>query len=256
MSRKNRRSNATAKAAAQLHLQTTTTEHHRTKKNWTIHDLRPVAPMNESQRLFMSEFIQGQNVLATGSAGTGKTYLACYLALQELLGSKDSQYDKIIIIRSAVPSRDIGFMPGTLEEKTAFYETPYEDIFRDLLRHEKSYANMKAAGKLQFMVTSFVRGLTFDNAIIIVDECQSATFHELYSVVTRVGENSRLILCGDSKQDDLHAQRGTNRSGISDLAKVMSGIDTVSCVQFTENDIVRSGFVKEFIINCQKFLPE
>lgn len=239
------------KAAKLLQFEQSTSDQHRTKKTWSIHDLKRISPLTETQQEMFEEFANGQHVFAVGSAGVGKTYLACYLALQALLSPNNNKYDKIIIIRAAVASRDIGFMPGTLEEKTMFYETPYEDIFRNLLGYSKAYSNMKEAGKVQFMTTSFVRGLTFDNALIIVDECQSATFHELYSVLTRIGEDSRVIVCGDGKQDDLHSQRGSNRSGIADLTKVLTNIEEFSTISFTESDIVRSGFVKQFIINCQ-----
>lgn len=224
----------------------------RRKKSWSIHDLKRIQPLTESQRQMIAAFDHGDHVLASGSAGTGKTYLACHLALKELLSDLDCKYDKIVLLRSAVPSRDIGFLPGTIEEKQEVYERPYVDIMADLLGREASYYDLKDANKLEFMLTSYVRGITIDNAIIVVDECQSATFHELYSVITRVGENSRLILCGDLKQDDLHSKRNSERSGLESLINVCKEMSSVDIVNFTENDIVRSGFVKDFIIACQR----
>lgn len=219
------------------------------RKTWTQHDLKAVKPLTPNQNIMFDEFSRGQHVVANGSAGTGKTFLACYLALNELL-DPDTQYERIIIVRSAVPTRDVGFMPGTLEEKVALYELPYRDIFADLLRRRNSYQDMKDAGLVEFCTTSYVRGLTWDNALIIIDECQSATFHEINSVMTRIGKHSRIIIAGDIPQTDLRKKGET--SGFDQLVAVAKYMKMFSVINFSHMDIVRSDFVRSWIINCDK----
>ena len=180
---------------------------------------------------------------------THNTFLACYLALTELL-ERTNNYDKIIIIRSAVPTRELGFLPGTIEEKAAMYEMPYADIFGELLGKGSSYQDLKDAKKLEFCTTSYIRGLTWDNAIIILDESQSATFHEINSVITRLGKNTRLIVAGDTPQTDLR-KRG-EKSGLDEFIAVASQMKYFSVIHFTYDDIVRSEFVKEWIKTCNR----
>jgi phosphate starvation-inducible protein PhoH len=218
------------------------------RKHWTLHDLKQIKPMTNNQSNMFREYDDGKHVIGYGSAGTGKTFLSIYLALCDLL-DPTTQYERIIIVRSAVPTRDMGFMPGSLEEKTALFELPYQDIFAELLGKGSSYQDMKDAGKVEFCTTSYVRGLTWDNAIIIMDEAQSATFHEINSVITRVGKNTRLLVAGDLAQNDL-----TKKGEISGMAKMihvgMKMSKQFGVVAFTQDDIVRSAFVKAWIMAC------
>ncbi len=219
------------------------------KKRWSQQDLREVKPLNESQRILMESYMSGNNIIASGCAGTGKSYLAMYLALNDLL-SKNTQKNNIIIVRSAVQTRDVGFLPGTFSEKIEPYELPYKDILHNLLGKYTTYDDMKNAGYINFMATSLIRGLTWDNSVIVVDEAQSMTLHEIDSIVTRVGENSTLIICGDVAQNDLIYKKN-DVSGFADALKIFERIKTVDIVNFSENDIVRSEFVKSWIIAKQ-----
>lgn len=209
--------------------------------------MKRISPMTLNQELVVKAYQAGKNLANIGSAGTGKTYLSMALALEEVL--ENEEYTKLIIIRSAVQSREQGFMPGSLNEKMGYYETPYIDIVNDLFGRGDAYQILKQKGMLQFMSTSFVRGLTFDNAIIIVDECQNMTYQELDTVMTRVGESSKIIFCGDMKQDDLKiSKHRADVSGLKDFVRVISKMNAFSVVEFTVDDIVRSGIVKEYLI--------
>lgn len=215
------------------------------QKSFTIKNLFPVTPKNGTQRYAMEEFFQGQNVSLMGSAGTGKTFLALYMALREVL-DKDTDYEQVVIVRSAVPVRDIGFLPGDEKEKTEVYELPYKAICDELFEYKKSYDNLKKSNKIKFVTTSYIRGITLRNTIVIVDECQSLNAHELDSVVTRLGTNSKILLCGDFIQTDLTRQKDKN--GILDFMKILDTLSEFSTVNFTHKDIVRSGLVKSYII--------
>ena len=209
--------------------------------------MKKITPMTLNQERVTKAYHAGKNLANIGSAGTGKTYLSMALALEEVL--ENEEYTKLIIIRSAVQSREQGFMPGSLNEKMGYYETPYIDIVNDLFGRGDAYQILKQKGMLQFMSTSFVRGLTFDNAIIIVDECQNMTYQELDTVMTRVGESSKIIFCGDMKQDDLKiSKHRADVSGLKDFVRVISKMSAFSVVEFTVDDIVRSGIVKEYLI--------
>jgi phosphate starvation-inducible protein PhoH len=215
--------------------------------------MKKVSPITKNQEKMANAFHNGNHIAAIGSAGTGKTYLALSLAFKAVI--EEELYERVIIIRSAVQSRDQGFMPGSLTEKMAYYETPYLDIACNLFGRGDAYSILKQKNTIQFMSTSFVRGLTFDNAIIVVDEIQNMTYEEIRTIVTRLGDNSRLILCGDVKQDDLKINK--NRVDISGLTKFLSVVNQIHdfrVVNFTTDDIVRSGFVKDFIISEEKVL--
>lgn len=215
------------------------------RKSWSVHDLKAVKPLTPTQTEMFHDFFEGHHICAHGSAGTGKTYVAIYLALTEVL-NRNTAPDRIIIIRSAVPTRDQGFLPGTLEEKCEPYEAPYRDIFADLLGKANSYENMKDAGVVHFTTTSHIRGLTWDNAVVVVDEIQNMTWAEIDSIVTRVGQNTRLILCGDSMhQQDL---TGGERSGFAQMLCIIKQMKAFSEISFMHYDIVRSDFVKQWII--------
>lgn len=217
------------------------------KKHWTKHDLRTVRPLTENQHDMFRQYFQGDNIVAYGSAGTGKTFICLYLAMCDVLDGNKPQ-DHIIIVRSAVTTRELGFMPGTLEEKVALFENPYRDILNELFGRFGTYDNMKEANLIRFVTTSYVRGLTWDDAVIIVDEGQNMTDHEIHSIMTRVGNNSRVIFTGDLAQNDLINGKKTEKSGMKRMLKIIEKMDEFSSVCFTTEDIVRSDFVKAWIV--------
>jgi phosphate starvation-inducible protein PhoH len=216
------------------------------KKKWTKHDVKPIHPLTENQKSMFVHFYQGDNLAAIGSAGTGKSFLSCFLAISDVVDHTKDQ-KQVILVRSAVQSRDVGFMPGTLEEKNSYYETPYRDIFGELFGRASTYDDMKEAGMIQFMTTSFIRGLTWDDSIIVIDEAQNMTWEEINTIMTRVGKNSRIIVCGDVKQNDL-IKKKSEVSGITKMFAVLKRMNDFSTITFTRDDIVRSEFVKQWII--------
>jgi len=220
------------------------------RKNWSIHDLKNIRPLNQTQEDVFHAFFNGYNLCLQGSAGTGKSYIVAYLAMVDILENR-SGATKLIIVRSAVPTREVGHLPGTLEEKVAPYELPYKDIFHDLFGRVSTYEDMKKARKIEFMTTTNIRGLTWDDSIIFIDEGQNMSFHEINSVVTRLGKNSKIIFSGDYIQTDLR-KRG-DVSGIEEFSRVVDRMSDVFCtVRFTSNDVVRSQFVKDWIIACEE----
>ena len=202
MSRKNRRDRQFKQEVKAIAFNEKTKREGPTKKKWSLHDMVHIQPLTEVQDEFFHCYYQGSNIAGYGSAGTGKSFLAMYLGLKDVI-DKDCPQKKLIIVRSAVASRDLGHLPGTIEEKTEIYELPYNDICTELFRKSATYKNMKEAGLIEFLPTSFVRGTTWDDAIIILDESQNMTFHEISSVLTRVGRNTRVIMIGDVAQNDL-----------------------------------------------------
>jgi phosphate starvation-inducible protein PhoH len=214
----------------------------------TKFSMNQIRPLTDTQGEFFDSYNAGYNIAAIGTAGTGKTMCGLYLGLCDILSNDD--YHQVIIVRSAVQTREQGFMPGTLQQKEAVYALPYADIVNDLFGRGDAWSILSQKSSVKFMTSSFVRGLTFDNSIIIVDECQSMTYHELDSIITRVGDSSRIIFCGDTAQDDLAGTRHKHdTSGLEDFLKVLSRMtDSFKVVQFGIEDIVRSGLVKEYII--------
>ena len=220
------------------------------KKKWTKHDIKSIHPLTPAQEEMFHSFFQGQHICAHGSAGTGKTFLALWLALNEIV-EQDSDNDQIVIVRSPVQLREIGHMPGDLDEKLSFYETPYKDILAELCGRHSTYDDMKDAGLVRFMPTTFIRGLTWDNSIVIIDEGQNMTFHEINSIMTRLGQNSRIIFTGDHPQSDLCSKRN-EESGMARMMKICDEMKRFDCIEFTKHDIVRSDFVKEWIIATEE----
>ena len=207
--------------------------------------LNEISPKTENQKLAFEYFYDNRNLLLHGLPGTGKTFVAMFLALKEL---EDEYVDRIHIIRSAVPTRDMGFMPGKLSEKAQVYEFPYITIAQELYDKSDAYSMLKSKGKVSFSTTSFIRGITLDNSVIIIDEAQNMSYHELSSIITRIGTNSRIIICGDVRQDDLTSPRFKEISGLGEIMKILQKMNKISCVEFDVDDIVRSDFVKDFIV--------
>lgn len=211
-------------------------------------DLKQIYPLTHNQEQFFNLYRKGaEAMMLHGVAGTGKTYIAMYNALHEIL-HYSSDYKKVIIVRSAVPSRDIGHLPGNEKEKTEVYVQPYREIAADLFPRfgEKAFTKLKEQGLCDFMVTSYVRGLTLENAIVIVDECQNMTDMELNSIITRVGNNSKIIFCGDFRQTDLNKKHDV--SGLKKFIAITNHMPSFRQVEFNVEDIVRSSLVKEYII--------
>lgn len=209
--------------------------------------MRHINPLTPTQEDMFKSYQKGNNIAAIGTAGTGKTMCAMYLALNDVL--RKGGYEQIIVVRSAVQTREQGFMPGSKEQKEALYSVPYSDIVNDLFGRGDAYQILKQKGMVKFMTSSFVRGLTFDNSIIIVDECQSMTYHELDTIITRVGESSKIVFCGDTRQDDLATSRNRAEvSGLKEFLRVIKRVNSFDTIQFTPEDIVRSGLVKEYIL--------
>lgn len=211
-------------------------------------NVKKVEPITEAQREMFASFMQGQNVVACGSAGTGKTYVATYLALQEVFAQRKN---KVVFVRSAVPTRQIGHLPGDLNEKSLVYTTPFKQIVDDLCENGTAYNILTTKGIIEFMTTSFIRGITLDNCVIIFDEFQSSSWHELASVVSRCGKNTQIVFCGDTKQNDLITNKH-DVSGLSNFMKVANDMEEFDIVKFYPQDIVRSGLVKSFILACER----
>ena len=212
-----------------------------------IEDLYTVDALTESQGQFFSMFHKKPAFLLHGLAGTGKTFIALYKALETVL-DKGTFYERILIVRSAVPVRDIGALPGDLEEKSAVYQEPYRILCNALVNKPQAYERLREQKTLEFMLSSYIKGLTFDRAIIIVDEVQNMSYQELYNIITRVGEDSMIIFCGDTRQNDLYT-----KSGLDKFIRVLDNMSSVCHIEFNVEDIVRSGLVKEFIIAESEF---
>ena len=210
-----------------------------------------VKPLTDNQKTAFEQHELGKNLLLHGAAGTGKTFITLYLALQQVL-DENSPYDKIYIVRSLVPTREIGFLPGDHEDKSALYQIPYKNMVRYMFSmpddnsFDMLYDNLRAQETISFWSTSFIRGVTLDNCIVIVDEFSNLNFHELDSMITRIGEDSKIMFCGDITQTDL--TRENDKNGISDFIKILQNMEDFSCIEFGIDDIVRSGLVKSYLI--------
>ena len=227
------------------------------KKNKEISssNLLKIKPITESQKTVFETWKKGQNQFLFGCAGTGKTFVSLYLAMQDVLNLQ-TKYEKVVLVRSLIPTREIGFLPGDEEDKAALYQVPYSNMMQFMFEQpneqafESLYNRIKSQGSYYFLSTSFLRGLTFDNSIIIVDECQNLNFHELDTIITRVGQDSKIVFCGDFSQTDL--TRTNERNGLMDFLQILQEMEEFNCVEFNIGDIVRSGFVRNYLIQKTK----
>ena len=221
-------------------------------KDIRIDQMVSVNAVTDNQKRAFQDYKAGKNLFLYGAAGTGKTFVTLYLALQEVLRN-ETKYDCVYIVRSAVPTREIGFLPGDEEDKTALFQVPYQNMVKFMFEQPNEqafnilYDRLKNQGSLMFLTTSFLRGITLDNAIIIVDEAQNLTFHELDTIITRVGMDSKIMFCGDFFQTDL--QKGTDKNGLRHFMNILRSMNSFSNIEFTLGDIVRSGMVKEYLIS-------
>jgi predicted ribonuclease YlaK len=228
-----------------------TTKQMKRRKPLNSELLVDVQPLTVNQKTFFEQYDLGKQVIAYGCAGTGKTFVALYLALKDVL-SEITPYEKVYIVRSLVATREIGFLPGDHEDKSSLYQIPYKNMVKYMFEmssdadFEMLYGNLKQQETIKFWSTSFLRGTTLDNAVIIVDEFQNLNFHELDSIITRVGENTRIIFCGDATQTDL--VKTNERNGIIDFMNILRKMESFSLIEFGIEDIVRSGLVKEYLI--------
>ena len=212
--------------------------------------MREIEPLTKNQEILFESYNKNQNIVAYGCAGTGKTFITLYNALKDVLDEK-TPYEKIYIIRSLVATREIGFLPGDHEDKSSLYQIPYKNMVKYMFElpseadFEMLYGNLKTQGTISFWSTSFIRGTTLDKAIIIVDEFANLNGHELDSIITRVGEDSKIMFCGDATQSDLIKM--SERNGIIDFMKILRVMPSFDIIEFGIEDIVRSYFVKEYL---------
>ena len=213
--------------------------------------LLDIEPITDNQKKLFDSYADGKHLVAYGTAGTGKTFISLYNALADIL-DETTPYERIYLVRSLVSTREIGFLPGDHEDKADIYQIPYKNMVKYMFQmptdadFEMLYGNLKAQESIKFWSTSFIRGTTLDNAIVIVDEFQNLNFHELDSIITRIGENSRIIFCGDASQTDL--VKTNDRNGIHDFLNILRKMPSFDIIEYGIDDIVRSGLVKEYII--------
>ena len=214
-------------------------------------ELSDIKPITDNQKEVFEQYQKGQNLFLYGVAGTGKTFVALYNALKDVLDPK-SPRERVYIVRSLLPTRDIGFLPGDEEDKSYLYQVPYQNMVRFMFKQpdersfDQLYNNLRNQGTIDFLSTSFLRGVTIDNGVIIVDECQNLNFHELDTIITRIGDNSRMAVTGDIQQTDL--TKTNDRNGILDFVNIMQQMKEVDCIEFNLGDIVRSGMLKSYLI--------
>ena len=221
------------------------------KKPLSADYLIDIQPLTDNQKRLFDSYKEGKQIVAYGAAGTGKTFVTLFNALKDVLNQK-TPYERIYIVRSLVSTREIGFLPGDYEDKSDIYQVPYKHMVKYMFEmnsdadFEMLYGNLKAQDTIKFWSTSFLRGTTLDNAIVIVDEFQNLNFHELDSIITRIGENSKICFCGDATQSDL--TKTNDRNGIVDFMNILRKMVSFDIIEFDVNDIVRSGLVKEYIV--------
>jgi len=214
--------------------------------------LTDVTPLTPNQEKIFKAWDAGKHLFIYGSAGTGKTFTALYNALKATL-KDDPDYDQIYLVRSLVATREIGFLPGDLEDKTSMWQIPYKNMVKYMFElgsdeeFEMLYSALRTQETIKFWSTSFLRGTTLDDSVIIIDEMQNLNFHELDSIITRVGEGSRIVFCGDGKQSDLRRQ--DERGGIYDFMQILERMpDDFELIEMTTDDIVRSGLVRNYLV--------
>ena len=218
-------------------------------------NLISIKPITDNQKIVFETWKEKKNQFLFGCAGTGKTFISLYLALQDVMNLQ-TKYDKVVLVRSLIPTREIGFLPGDEEDKAALYQVPYANMVQFMFQQPNEqafnmlYDKLKQQGSLYFLSTSFLRGLTFDNSIIIVDECQNLNFHELDTIITRVGQDSKIVFCGDFGQSDL--SKTNEKNGLHDFLRILEEMEEFNCVEFDIGDIVRSGFVRNYLIQKTK----
>ena len=212
-------------------------------------NLKRIEPLTDNQKLSFEAYNQNRNLMLHGIAGTGKSFISLYLALNQVLGD-NSQYRKIVIVRSVVPTRDMGFLPGNNKEKAKVYEAPYYAICSELFGRSDAYEYLKNRNIIDFISTSFIRGITLNDSIVIVDEIANLTGHELDSVITRIGKNCKVIFCGDFRQSDF--TKDQEKNGLMDFMKIIKRMRSFEFVDFQKEDIVRSSMVKNYIIEKDK----
>ena len=228
-----------------------TTKQIKRKKPINTNYLLDIEPITDNQKRLFESYKECKHIVAYGTAGTGKTFVTLYNALNEVL-DETTPYERIYLVRSLVSTREIGFLPGDHEDKADIYQIPYKNMVKYMFQmpsdadFEMLYGNLKAQESIKFWSTSFIRGTTLDNAIVIVDEFQNLNFHELDSIITRIGENSKIMFCGDASQTDLI--KTNDRNGIVDFMNILRKMPSFDIIEFGIDDIVRSGLVKEYII--------
>ena len=228
-----------------------TTRQMKRKKPLSSDYLIDIDPLTDNQRKLFESYKNQKHIVAYGCAGTGKTFISLYNAINEVLDER-SPFERIYLVRSLVATREIGFLPGTYDDKSDIYQIPYKNMVKYMFQmpsdadFEMLYGNLKSQETIKFWSTSFLRGTTLDNSIIIVDEFQNLNFHELDSIITRVGENTKICFCGDAVQSDL--QKSNERNGIVDFMSVLRKMQSFDIIEFGVDDIVRSGLVKEYIL--------
>ena len=211
-----------------------------------------IEPITENQKILFNSYSESKNIIAYGAAGTGKTFVTLFNALKDVL-DENTPYEKIYIVRSLVATREIGFLPGDHEDKSSLYQIPYKNMVKYMFEmpsdndFEMLYGNLKAQETISFWSTSFIRGTTLDNCIVLVDEMQNLNFHELDSIITRVGDNCKIMFCGDSTQTDL--TKSNEKNGILDFKRIIEIMeDDFGVVEFGIDDIVRSGLVRNYLV--------
>jgi hypothetical protein len=228
-----------------------TTRQTKRKKPLSSEYLVDIEPLTDNQRKLFESYASQKHLVAYGCSGTGKTFITLYNAIREVLDER-SPYEKVYLVRSLVATREIGFLPGTHDDKADIYQIPYKNMVKYMFQmpsdadFEMLYGNLKSQETIKFWSTSFLRGTTLDNCIVIVDEFQNANFHELCSIITRVGENCKIMFCGDATQSDLI--KTNERNGIIDFMKILRAMPSFDIIEFGIEDIVRSGLVREFLI--------
>ena len=221
------------------------------KKPINTEMMRDITPLTDNQRKLFDAYAQDKHLVAYGCAGTGKTFITLYNAIRDVL-DQETPYEKIYIVRSLVATREIGFLPGDHEAKSTLYQLPYKAMVKYMFEmpteadFEMLYGNLRAQDSIDFWSTSFIRGTTFDKSIIVVDEYQNLNYHELDSIMTRVGQDSKIMFCGDATQTDL--TRENEKNGIVDFMRILRLMSSMEIIEFGVEDIVRSGLVKEYII--------